>query len=112
MNHELNAQVAREVLGWIVEISVPFGTPCVITSGPDEPHRHERIPNYSGSLDAAFEMEEELERRDLKGAYVQYLTWNSGSIDNLNSPYALWEIIHASPAQRCEAALEAVKCTT
>jgi len=117
MNHELNAQVAERVMGLGSE-NIARNTHYHF---PGEMGRYcgrygysvlLDIPDYSGSLDAAWQMEEEIERQGLHGSFVRELVWaaaDSAGDFNLQSPYALWLLIHATPEQRCEAALEAVR---
>ena len=104
------------------EITDDFGLPLSPTLVRDyclPPAR--AMPNYSGSLDAAFEMEEEIERRGLHQEYIQeLLQWSSSTPTrdiaswqhpHLRGPGArtLWRVAHATPEQRCRAALEAVR---
>ena len=126
MNHELNAQVAEEVMGWqrhnwlhpAMQKTVYCPTcgntkPKAKLEYADEPFPfcfHLAMPDYSGSLDAAWEMEEELGQR---GLYVDYtvglLRVVSGRARWPESYHAVWELIRATPEQRCRAALEAVR---
>jgi len=119
MNHELNAQVAEEVMGWthISRIS-HFGYPPSGPIGDNElgpPYWAGRIgavrvPDYSGSLDAAWEMEKEIKRRLLLYPYVNALLRQADLFDCFPMGCSdCWDIIHATPGQRCRAALEAVK---
>ena len=117
INHKLNAQVAEEVMGWknvgpLQGGNVPFG------ERPDDYNEDhptnpmiDQVPDYSGSLDAAWQMEEEIERRgrDCLCLYVRRVIWNCGGVGHPDSPQTLWRYIHATPEQRCEAALEAVR---
>ena len=111
-NHELNAQVAEEVMGWIVLRSGP--APLYIIELPIKANAWLPVPDFSGSLDAAWQMEEEIERRELRYRYAQVLyaeclelnggNWGLGFDRGL-----IWLLIHATPEQRCRAALEAVR---
>ncbi len=109
MNHELNAQVAEEVMGWkntrlirAHRISTP---PVYIPLGkhPDGKNSEERIPDFSGSLDTAWQMEEEIARRGLQLAYTRAFK------TVFVKPPTFWGLIHATAEQRCRAALEAVR---
>ena len=91
MNHELNWQVAEKVMG--------------------ERYLDYDLPDYSGSLDAAWEMEEEIERRGRRTIYTVRLEdalWKDAKWP-LDRTQNLWRLIHATSTQRCEAALEAAK---
>jgi len=107
MNHELNMQIAQEVTR-LKGAGIPAGNTIPGYLGEDGWWRG--LPDYSGSLDAAWQMEDEIERRGgrpLQDAYVvalRNILWPS----ILVIPY-LWDIIHATPEQRCRAALEAVR---
>ena len=116
MNHELNAQVAEEVMGWIVQ-RMPFPPIYVVEVPPDGEDWTEAwlpIPDFSGSLDAAWQMEEEIERRGIAmvTAYEKELSWIVGDTrqgEPFICSYDPWLFIHATPEQRCRAALEAVR---
>jgi len=67
------------------------------------------VPDFSGSLDAAWQMEEEIERRGLLGDYVAALQSHLRILGrHVIEVMETWELIHATPEQRCRAALEAV----
>lgn len=106
MNHELNAQVAKEVMGWTVTTRNLFGIyvsksfPCTRASLA--------IPNFSGCLDAAWQMEEKI-KPVLHMIYIDALreiVWLDLSATGYCPPF--W-LAHATPEQRCKAALEAVR---
>ena len=101
MNHELNARVAERVMGW--KVHWYDGVPNYMRDGWVV-----LVPDFSGSLDAAWEMEEELERRGLCDEYEHALVTIAWS-ERLHPARSAWRLIHATPEQRCEAALEAVK---
>ena len=93
MNDELNWQVAEKVMG--------------------ERYLGKNVPDYSSSLDAAWLMEEEIAQRKLIRKYVfalEDIVWSAGRsqqaiLDEWPSPHELWQLIHATPEQRCRAAL-------
>ena len=123
MNHELNMQIA-EFMGWTdftVEYLYHTAPPVVWGIRPDSKSGiKELVPDFPGSLDAAFEMEAEIERLGLWDAYVAALErltevyiHNRVGSDAIYiqwpRPIDLWQLIYAAPEQRCKAALEAVR---
>ena len=110
MNHELNKQIAKEVMGWTKLswwypiVGIPPDAPAAL----DGKQEYVKVPDYSGSLDAAHQVESQIYRDELQDVYVDQLTKIVGSWP-LDSHYALWILIHATPKQRCRAALEAVR---
>lgn len=68
------------------------------------------VPDYQGSIDAAFEVEAAIERRGLEQLYAYLLTNLLGFPDEhyLWTYDNLWTMLHATPRQRCLAALSAV----
>ncbi len=62
----------------------------------------------SGSLDAAWEMEVEIERRGLCDEYEYALVTIAWS-ERLHPARAAWRLIHATAEQRCEAVLEVMR---
>jgi len=147
MNHELNAQVAEEVMGWkrhewLGHPALQKTVICRTCGGtrataardlrpgegagdddwpqlsPEERIRdycqppHEVMPDYSGSLDAAWQMEDEIERLGLHRAYVGRLQehWPNYGIQWVVPMREMqWRLIHTTPEQRCRAALGAVR---
>ena len=117
MNHELNAQVAEEVMG-LKDVSchpgdhAPLDTSATIYVGGSRFHGpdsdRQLVPDFSGSLDAAWLMEEEIERRGLQTQYVGEL-WALLELDTIPYGTTYWPMAHATPEQRCRAALEAVR---
>ena len=120
MHHELNARVAREVMG----LGPPDQAQQRHYHFPGENTRYSgryssysvllNIPDFSGCMNAAHEMEKEIERRGNipKLSYLEALEEVLGnpSLDEpYLLPYSIWAYVHATPEQRCEAALEAVR---
>lgn len=67
------------------------------------------IPAYSRDIKHAFEMEAELDRRGLQLAYIHELFHVVIMNDLAAHSSFLWRIAHASPEQRCRAALACVE---
>ncbi len=110
MNRELNKQVAGEVmgwkkLGWYPLAGIPPGTPVTPITYAVE------VPDYSGSMDAAFEMEEEIERQGEEWPYSSALLLIACAHEGFRPEDVgdTWDIIHATPEQRCKAALKTVR---
>ena len=126
MNHELNTRLAEEVMGWknvgpLRGGNVPFGerSDDYNKDHPTNPLK-DQVSDYSGSLDAAWQMEEEIERRGVRNAYIAALERLTEAYvhDKVGAdaiymqwprPADLWLLIHATPEQRRKAALEAVR---
>jgi hypothetical protein len=64
------------------------------------------IPPYSTDIAAAFEMEAEIGRRGLRSKYARELVIETQGDDTI---HCVWALIHATPLQRCTAALRAVE---
>jgi hypothetical protein len=110
-DEELNERIAREVFGWRTRPhkyssldpgSIEWFDPTVFDY--DQSFRATRLPEFSTDISEAWMVEEELFRRDLHRQYVAALSevvdaWSHG--DNIG----LWREIHATPRQRCLAAL-------
>ena len=105
MPSDLNARIAREVMGWEVEPVFPlrysyrneYGS---MMSAP--------VPDFTNSLDACALAEAEIERRELMEKYRDILV-------NGCAKSVFWEtkevqigLIRLTPAQRCAAMLKAV----
>lgn len=75
-----------------------------ITRYPEDPLRSHvyEIPYYSSSIAAAFQVEDRVAELGLKSEYVQAL---QGELQSAIT----WDFVHASPGQRCRAALQCVK---
>ena len=130
-NHKLNMQIEAEVMlrvpcdqwGIAHHGSIGHGPTWIKIDGsyvPGEVGNHERCYprnhpcDYSGSPDAAWHMEEEIERRPGFYRYVVALMKVLNIAYPLRlpdhcKPRAFWKFAHATPEQRCLAALEAVR---
>ena len=126
INHELDVRVEEEVM-----LRVPCDHWCLFLPGDvlsgsvwikdrRDLCEHERCyprdnpADYSGSLDAAWQMEEEIKRRgDIpKLSYLEALDnvlGNPPLDEPYLLPYSIWSFIHATPGQRCRAAREAAR---
>ena len=68
--------------------------------------RRREVPDYSNDLGAMWAAEQHLGRLGLAREYVTALARVTGASD-LGDPEQLFRLVSASPAQRCEAGLEA-----
>lgn len=102
---ELDAAVAREILGRDVDWRREDGGRVLLIVDGDEPSP---CPRYSSDAGAARALERELDRRGLDEAYVDHLLKQErpqlGIVDTLEYR-DVWNILHAGPARRCRAAL-------
>jgi hypothetical protein len=108
MKHdEINIAIA-EHCGWI------WNEACVIAEEHFQPcwtkgtgEMADRVPNYAGDLNACAELEKTLESKPLQEAYVQEL---SEFIPHafFEEAVNVFDIIHLSALQRCEAFLRTV----
>ena len=104
MNHELNTQIATEMMGWIVQRGGPYSI-YVTELAPDGEAWTEAwlpVPDFSGSLDATYGMEKEIKRRGLHLEYARLMDFHAPG-------WSSWRFLHATPEQKCRAALEAVR---
>lgn len=105
---ELDAEIAREVFRWKVvrnEVGL-YRTDDLWTFD----NQMGFIPDYSTDPNDAFDMEEEIQRRGLANAYgkeLDRLLRTETFLDG--SPVGPFAIAHASPRDRCRAALRAVR---
>lgn len=72
--------------------------------------RKEIFRNYSGSISAAWEVEEQIASLEKEGHYVNALCDVVGTPRDGTRTLAMddWRMLHATPEQRCKAALLAV----
>jgi hypothetical protein len=66
------------------------------------------LPNYTANLDATYEMEEELQRRNLMHHYIVELAHECDADMSVATFDMLWKLTHATPIQRVKAALRVV----
>ena len=102
----LHVRFAEEVMGWSdVEPSreggaLRFYGTVHTNRGP----QRREVPDYSNDLGAMWGAEQYLKSLGLTGAYLDALKDVVGAAD-LSAPEDLFRLVNASPAQRCEAAL-------
>lgn len=116
---EVNALVAEKVMGWLADYdsyhhwtelgsSLPYG---VLFMRLDRGHREQvtidYVPNYSTDAGAAWEMEERIKDMDseIVGRYILAMKGVCGYHGKYSE---MWNIIHATPLERCKAALIAM----
>ena len=104
----LHVRFAEEVMGWSdVEPSreggsLKFYGTVHTNRGP----QRRAVPDYSNDLDAMWGAEQYLKSMGLTEAYLEALKDIVGAA-NLSFTEDLFRLVNASPAQRCEAALNA-----
>lgn len=88
-----------------------------ITRYPDDPVRAHvyEVPFYSSDIAAAMQVEDRIAELNLQNDYIAHL-WdkvgakrNGSNFWTADNMKAFWLCIHASPEQRCQAALAALK---
>lgn len=104
----LHVRLAEEVMGWSgVEPSreggsLKFYGTIQTNRGP----QRREVPDYSNDLNAIWGAEQYLKSMGLAEAYLAALGDVVGAA-GLDAPEDLFRLVTASPAQRCEAALNA-----
>lgn len=68
---------------------------------------HARVPHYSTEIAAAFQVEEQIRKLKLVKEYCEALCEIVDTRNDIVLRYSLWSLIHATPEQRCKAALKA-----
>jgi len=113
----LDVLVAREVMGWKVEENGFFVGGYCFSEIPGE---KKSICVFRPSVDMCdtFEMEKKLDELSMAGLYAEHLAITAGllnhqllqcNISELPPTRLLFPVIHATPKQRCEAALRTVE---
>ena len=100
---ELDAIVAEKVMGLIKPKWVGMTAACDGVT-----YSWDGLPKYSTSIAAAFEMENEIERRGLIIPYVDCL-YDQLRLTTDDWRLEQWGFAHATPHQRSLAALKAVE---
>jgi hypothetical protein len=106
----LHVRFAEEVMGWSdVEPareggSMKFYGTVHTNRGP----QRREVPDYSNDLDAMWGAEQYVKCLGLTEVYLSALRDVVGAAD-LATPEDLFRMVNASPAQRCEAALNAYR---
>ena len=106
----LHVRFAEEVMGWSdVEPSREGGVLRFYGNVHTNrgPQRRE-VPDYSNDLGAMWGAEQYLKSLGLAEAYLSALKELVGATD-LSMPEDLFRMVNASPAQRCEAGLQAYR---
>lgn len=96
---ELDALVARKVMG-LGSVFTPIG--LVYTKLGQA---HQGVPNYSTNIAAAYAMETKIDELGLRDEYVWALQQRIEAIASIDE---WWGLVHATPMQRCLAALKAI----
>lgn len=101
----LDAAVARELFGRTISWEERDGERVPVVTDRDPPAP---CPRYSTDPSLAREVEEEVDRRGLAEAYVDYLLKEErprlGIVDTLQYR-DVWNVLHAGPGRRCRAAV-------
>lgn len=109
-NKVLDVEVAEKVMGLVVS-----GSPELVARSQEEMRggRYWDLPAYSSSISYAFQVQDRIAELGLQEEYVDALSEIAGkglAGPVLSFPHEIWLFyVHASPEQRCRAALEAVK---
>ena len=106
----LHVRLAEEVMGW-AEVAPSREGGALRFYGTIQTNRgpqRREVPDYSNDLDAVWGAEQYLRSVGLAGAYLEALRDVTGAAD-LSEPEDLFRLVSASPAQRCEAALNAFR---
>ena len=109
----MDAEVATTIMGWRLGQNATWRAADDSWTGwVSEPTEDCDVWSPSTDICAAYEMEEEIEQRGLAEAYVRALidiTTGNLMRHDLRGLYEddMWKVAHASPAQRCRAALAA-----
>lgn len=104
----LNMDIAEKVLGWKRGQRFGNGNGQWIVDGKEGPY-WSATPRFSSDMNAAMRMEDRIAELGLQAEYTLRLVdvvggWREGS----DLSRLFWNLTHATPRQRCEAALAAV----
>lgn len=124
-----DALIAEQVMGWeklpapkyrlpdesVVELFVgdfyfhaDNGSRFMYWPWPMHFYPNQLVPEFSTQVAAAHEVEDEIERRELKCSYVTELLIILGHYTMRGDFNEYWDLVRATPEQRCLAALRAV----
>lgn len=106
----LYVRLAEEVMGW-TEVAPSREGGVLKLYGTIHTNRgpqRREVPDYSNDLGAVWGAEQYLKSMGLTRAYLEALRDVTGAAD-LSEPEDLFRLVSASPAQRCEAALNAFR---
>lgn len=111
---ELNRLVAEKVMGWTLTRWANGNGQWTLPDGSQGPTWN-TMPRFATDIACAFQVEDRIAELNLKGSYAIALH------DIIRQTYAplyvmtdtdeTWDLIHATPRQRCEAALATVSTT-
>lgn len=117
-NADINKRVAEEVMGWRLERTaarrnnVLYET-CGWFDGNSELQSLQEDFNPAERIDHAWMVEERIAELDLVARYLKALIkivhGNAVKVFSDLTIMGFWYLVHATPEQRCLAALEAVK---
>lgn len=98
---EMDCIIAEKIFGW-EDASWDREAHCHTGHPNKEHYRYEQVPEYSTDIAAAWEVEEEIKNKGIRmqADYITELTLTVGP--------GKFEMVHATPEQRCKAALKAV----
>lgn len=117
---EMDALVAERVMGWAIFTHNEGPNPPYWYREETDNHSfHLPIPKFSTDIAAAYAMEERIEELGLTERYIVELARIACGYDGLPETLIrlqrglyedqIWAMVHASPADRCRAALRAVE---
>lgn len=106
-SRELDAEILRAVFGRTAcvhgnTVRMWIQPPCQYSPGIP-------LPFYSTEIAAAYAMEAEIEQRGLHRQYVRHLAVVVEIVNYADIRQRYWLLAHATPWQRCVAALRAVE---
>lgn len=109
-SREMDALVAEKVMGWYKVRLMTSGNRTDWEGFPPGVYGSTRVRRYSKDISAAYEMEDKVYSvsAEMGLIYARYLidVMNLGENRNLST---LAKLIHATPEQRCKAALMAME---
>jgi len=115
-DRELDLLVAQRIFGWEPRLYPSHQSSFTLWHNPESGAggvMEEKIPRYSMSIEAAFAMEVEIAAKYKTSEYANELLRVVGSVTTCPDNQAIWEcscspwdIAHASPRDRCLAALK------
>jgi hypothetical protein len=110
-NRALDVRIAEQLFG----VVYTFIHGDYLVQDPEDTIAYLVCPHYSSDIAAAFAVEEQIDRLGLAGPYASHLAGQvlgsraSRVLAGGVSEQDLFALAHASPAQRCIAALQALE---
>ena len=102
---EIDDLVVTEVMGWVIEGVYYINKVTEFTT--EKIHRNAWKPSLM--IAAAYQMEERITELGLINRYCWELIKNAANKEEQTHTRQSWALIHATPEDRCRAALKAIK---